>query len=91
MNGLQVFSMLWLVLAAAVLLLAAYRRTVARHIDDELQHVLEGHSAQVTGENARLQQIDRWGKLLTIVGVAYGVLLGLAYLYRAWVNPNPGM
>jgi hypothetical protein len=34
----------------------------------------------------RLDQIDKWGKILTTLVVIYGVILGAVYVYRGWVS-----
>ena len=61
------------------------RRVVASHEDDNL-HVLDGGGANQTVVAQKLDQIDKWGKLLTVIAVVYGVLLGVAYAYQAWVQ-----
>jgi len=32
----------------------------------------------------RLEMIDKWGKMLTVVVAVYGLALGAIYLYQAW-------
>jgi len=34
----------------------------------------------------KLDQIDKWGKTLTVVVVAYGVILAAIYVYQSWVS-----
>jgi hypothetical protein len=88
--SLQPFFILWMVLAVAVLVLAMFRKTVATHVDSALQHVLDGEAAKPSAEAQKLDQIDRWGKLLTIIAAAYGLLLGVLYLYQGW-GLTPGI
>ena len=88
--SLQPFFILWMVLAVVVLVLAARRKVVASHVDSALQHVLEGGGARPPAEAQKLDHIDKWGKTLTIVVVAYGLLLGIMYLYQGWVA-TPGI
>ena len=33
----------------------------------------------------KLEWIDKWGKLLTVIALVYGVLLAAAYTYRVWL------
>jgi hypothetical protein len=81
------FFVLWSVVALAVLALIGYRRVVAQQEDDAL-HVLEPVSVaqQQLGVAHKLEQIDKWGKLLTIIAAVYGLILVLAYVYQSWVQ-----
>lgn len=84
---------LWIVLALGVLALLMYRRIVAQQEDDAL-HVLEPVSVaqHQVGVAQKLEQIDKWGKLLTIITAAFGLILAVAYVYHAWVaGPTMGL
>jgi hypothetical protein len=90
---LRPFFVLWIVLATAVIALIVRRKMVASHEDDTL-HVLQGGpiGEQVAVAN-KLEQIDKWGKILTVIAVAFGLLVGAAYVYQVWVQSsqiNPG-
>lgn len=80
------FLALWLVLAIGVIVMIAWRRTVARQ-DDETLHVMDvgavSHQVEVAH---KLDVIDRWGKILTAITVVYGLVLGGLYLYQSWVE-----
>ncbi len=76
----------WGVLATAVLALAFYRRAVASKEDDYL-HVNSDVAAQQTAMAKRLEVIDKWGKILTIVAAVFGVLLLGLFMYDGWMNP----
>jgi len=86
--NLTPFLVVWIVLAVAVMVMIVWRKLVASHEDDNL-HVLDGGGVQQATAQTVLAQkldvIDKWGKLLTIIAVAYGVLLGLAYAYQGWI------
>ncbi|HUI54483.1 MAG TPA: hypothetical protein VLY04_05905 [Bryobacteraceae bacterium] len=86
--NLTPFLVVWIILALAVGVMIVWRKMVASHEDDNL-HVMEGVGAQQSAMQTALSQkldfIDKWGKLLTIIAVAYGVLLGLAYVYQGWI------
>ena len=75
----------WAVLAVAVLAMAAYRYRLVRHEDATLD-VLE--SASLASEQARVfrkaDTIERWGKVLTLIVIVYGLGLAGAYVYQAW-------
>ena len=87
--NLMPFIVLLGALALAVLLLIAYRKVVSSHEDDSL-HV-SGPANAVPDQAAmaaKLETIDRWGKLLTVVTVVYGIVLGAIYLYKGWIDAN---
>jgi hypothetical protein len=87
--NLMPLVILWMVLALAVLALLVWRKAVARNEDDNL-HVLDGAAAQTSSVQAavaeKLELIDKWGKIVTIVTVVYGVALGGLYVYQSWVQ-----
>ena len=78
----------WAALTLFVISLALFRKFTARN-EDDLVH-LSGAvdrtiSQQVTVAN-RLDFIDHWGKLLTVVDVAFGIALFAITLYITWQN-----
>jgi hypothetical protein len=76
----------WGVLAVSVLVLLVWRKSVARNEDDQL-HVLNAAVVTQQAEVAhKLDQIDKWGKIVTAVTVAYGVLIAGLYLYQVWAQ-----
>jgi negative regulator of sigma E activity len=82
------FVVLWAVLALAVISLIVYRRVVAAGEDDMI-HISDA-AGSVTSQQVtvaqKLDQIDKWGKMLTVVTVAYGVALAAIYVYQSWVS-----
>ncbi len=86
--NLTPFLYIWLVLVAAVIVLFFWRQAIARREDDTI-HVLQGSPTQQVAVAQRLDQIDRWGKLLTIIAVVCGVILGAAAIMQAFVSPGP--
>ncbi|MGA2725548.1 MAG: hypothetical protein ABSG79_24450 [Bryobacteraceae bacterium] len=91
---LHPFLVLWLVLIVAVVLMAFWRRYVALQEDPAL-HLGTEHAvtaAQQVAIAKKLAQIDKWIKLLTLIVVVFGVLLGAAFLYKSWVlGPGAGL
>jgi len=89
MFNLMPFVVLWAMLAAVVLAMVVWRKMVASHEDDNI-HMLEpvSVSQQQTVLAAKLDRIDRWGKLLTVVTLIFGLILGAAYVYQGWVNAS---
>ena len=81
------FTILWVILATIVIGVLMYRRWISRDEDDSL-HVMESETGVVRRQAAmaqKLESIDRWGKVLTVVAVVYGLLLGVVYLYKAYI------
>jgi hypothetical protein len=76
----------WIVLAVVVIAMIAWRKVVTRQEDDSL-HVLDtGAATHQVDVTHKLDVIDKWGKILTIVTVSYGLVLGALYLYQSWIE-----
>lgn len=91
---LRPFLALWFMVIAAVVVVAFWRRSVAVQEDPAL-HLGMAHAGTAAEQIAvakKLEQIDKWMKLLTVIAVAFGLLLGAAALYKAWVlGPSAGL
>jgi hypothetical protein len=83
------FIALETLLAVSVLALFIWRKMVSRNEDDNI-HVL--HGAGVVPEQEaiahKLDVIDKWGKILTVVTVVFGLLLAAAYTYQGFVKAS---
>ena len=80
----------WAVLALIVLALAIYRKVLASKEDDTM-HLADAEANLVSQQNVladKLDVIDKWGKILTIVVVAYGLVLAGSLLYQGWVEAS---
>jgi hypothetical protein len=82
---------LWIVWAALtlfVITLAVMRKVAARKEDDLLH--LSGSPEPVIAQQfataGKLAMIDRWGKLLTVVDVAFGFVLLVVMLVLTYVH-----
>jgi hypothetical protein len=74
--------------SCAALLLAGYRKLVARKEDDVL-HVLDSESGFIARQQAvaaRLEVVDRWGKAVTVLAALFGVLALVLSFVIAWQN-----
>ena len=84
--SLSPFFAIWVVLALVVVVLIFYRRHIARNEDDSI-HL--GAGTGVVAEQStvaqKLDQVDKWGKLLTIIAVVYGIVLAAIFFYQTWV------
>jgi hypothetical protein len=73
-------------LALVVVAMALYRRSISVK-DEETLHLSDpSESAHQVVIAHKLEHVDKWGKVLTIVAVVYGVLLAVAYTYQTWVQ-----
>jgi len=82
--------MIWVVLGVATLGLALYRKFATMN-EEDLVHLADGeerHIPEQVALAAKLQAIDRWGKILTVVTLALGIAIGTAYMVQAWNNPT---
>ncbi len=78
---------IWAVLAIATLGLALYRKLVSAS-EEDLVHLGPGEERRIPQQvslAAKLEGIDRWGKILTIVTVVIGLAMAALYLYEAWL------
>jgi hypothetical protein len=76
---------IWAMLALGVLAMFIWRRSVASNEDDSL-HVLHGALAPQTAVAQKLDVIDKWGKILTVITVVSGLLIAAAYVYAQFVG-----
>jgi preprotein translocase subunit SecG len=82
---------LWIVIAAALAIVYAYRKIVNDGAD-ELVHLSDVSDAMIAKQEATartLQQLDRLVMILTIVFVVYGLLLGGLTIYHAFTSNAP--
>ena len=77
---------LWAALALAVLVMAGYRKIASVREDETLHLVNPSESARQLAIFHKLERIDKWGRLLTVVAAIYGLLLVLGYTYQTWVQ-----
>jgi uncharacterized membrane protein len=78
---------LWSLLAISVIVMVVWRKMVASGEDDTL-HVLQGSVAQQVTVANKLEMIDKWGKILTIVTVVSGVIIGALWVYQSYVTAS---
>lgn len=83
--NLMPYFVLWVALAAVVIGMIIWRKTVSSH-EDEALHVLDaGALNQQVSVGHKLETIDKWGKILTAIAVIFGLILGAIYMYQSWV------
>lgn len=81
-------TIIWMIVAVAVIGLIAYRAWIAQGEDERL-HVHQSEIGLVSQQVAtahRLDAIDRWGQALTVTALLYGLALGGGYLWLAASN-----
>ncbi len=76
------------VLLVAVIAMIIWRQSVARKEDDSL-HVLHGAISEQTTVATKLEKIDKWGKTLTAITIAVGLLIFAAWVYQTWIQGVP--
>ena len=82
------FVIAWAVLACVVAALAGYRTSVARGEDDSI-HIRDIDAQLVlkqTSISSRLNDLDRWGKSLTVFVFVLGLILATIYVWSKWVE-----
>ena len=79
---------IWSVLALAIIVLLVMRKVVAAKEDDQL-HVLHGTSSVDTAQTViatKLDVIDKWGKILTVIAVVSGLVIGALYVISTFTS-----
>lgn len=77
----------WTILALVVLAMFIWRRSVAANEDDSL-HLLHGTNSAQTAVAQKLDVIDKWGKILTVITVLFGLLIAAAFIYAQFSARN---
>ncbi len=79
------FVIAWACMAVAVIALLLYRNITALHENDNL-HLSASEQTLIPEQQAvfkTLDKIDRWGKTLTVITVATGLVLASIYIYES--------
>lgn len=86
MTNLLPYAIAWAVLGLVVLALAIARKNVSAHEDDSIH--LGGDAAVAATDQIstakRLDAIDKWGKILTVVLAITGLILAVMYGLHIW-------
>lgn len=85
MSNLTPYAIAWGLLAIVVIFLAFWRRHVAAQEDDTL-HVTGPDNVVVQQMTVarKLELIDRWGKILTVILAITGLILAVLYGMYLW-------
>ncbi len=84
---------IWAVVTTVVIFLAIYRRKVDLKADDML-HVLDEEvklGDQQVAIAKKIEHIDRWGKILTVIAALYGVGIAGWYIYTLFMDTSVKM
>lgn len=78
-----------MILILMVISLAVWHFLLSKQEDDSM-HLVHGASAipQQATLVHREEVIGKWGKILTIIMVAYWIIVGAIYLYRYWIHAS---
>ena len=80
------FAVVWAVLALVVVLMAGYRKMISVQEDETLHIGSPSENIHQVDISHKLDVIDKWGKLLTVIAALYGLLLAIAYTYQTWIR-----
>ena len=78
---------IWVILAIATLGLALYRKLISAS-EEDLIHLGPGEERQIPEQialEAKLKKVDTWGKTLTVITVAIGLVMAGVYLYQQFL------
>lgn len=79
------FAIAWAVLGVIVLSLALMRRSVTANEDDSIHlGATTGAIDQQVTTAKKLEAIDKWGKILTVVLAVSGLALVILYGMQVW-------
>jgi hypothetical protein len=81
-------AVIWGFLALVILVMAGYRKMISVQEDETLHLGSATESTHQVQIAHKLDVIDKWGKLLTIIAAVYGLILALAYTYQTWVQAS---
>lgn len=82
------YAVIWGLLALVVLLMAGYRKMISVKEDETLHLGNPTESTHQIEIAHKLEVVDKWGKLLTVIAAVYGLLLAIAYTYQTWVQAS---
>lgn len=78
--SLTLYVILWAALALVVVGMAIYRNILGIH-EPSLHVARRPETVEETKEFNREETIERWGQRLTVIVIAYGLVLASAYLF----------
>ena len=85
------FVALFVVLGVITVILAIYRWRVTEYEEDVVR-LGPGEEREIPKQVVlarKVTAIDRMGITFTVVTLLLGIGIGCAFLYKAWLDPNP--
>lgn len=87
--NLYPFAIGWVLLLVVVIVLAFYRSRLARE-EDDIPHISEPEAEVYASRQIaiarKLEKVEFWGKLLTVLLILYGLAIVAAFSYKAWTE-----
>jgi len=83
--SLRPLIIVWIVLALVVLALFIWRKMVASKEDDNI-HVMSAANTDQTVIASKLEVIDKWGKIATVIALVFGLIVAFIYVYTYFVG-----
>ena len=88
--NLMPYLAVWVIMILGVLFLAVHRKRIAGSVDQGLHVTAHGDVARQAAVAAKLEKIERWGKILTVLVVLYGLTVFGIFLYKSFTSPSLG-
>lgn len=90
------YLIVWIMLAVTVTALFLYHMLVGHQEDETMKFGLDVQepvavAQQQTVLEHKLAITDKWGKILTVITVVYGVALAVLYVYQTWEQGSRGI
>jgi len=79
-------TVLWGLMAVSVAVLAVMRKMAAKGESDVLHPDDKAFEDRQMSIAQRLEKIDHWGKIVTVVTVVYGLCVLSVHLYNVWLQ-----
>ena len=79
-------TVLWGLMAVSVAVLAVMRKMAAKGESDVLHPDDKAFEDRQMSIAQRLEKIDHWGKIVTVVTVVYGLCVLSVHLYNVWMQ-----
>ena len=82
------FLYLWLALDAVIIVLFGWRQKISRAENASVKLTDPVAASHMTVLEAKLRKIDKWIKLLVIIAVIFGAVLGVLAIVQAFNSPS---
>jgi hypothetical protein len=90
------YLIVWIVLAVTVIALLLYHMLVGHQEDETMKFGIDVQESVAVAQHQavlehKLAITDKWGKILTVITVVYGLALAALYIYQTWEQGSRGI